>query len=186
MKSHLVSVPSSSSDRPQTDNYHDRTGHQLKPEESKVFSQLQRTEQYAYENGMRLNYKKTKINPGINCDFLPKFNFKDINIEIVEEVKLLGVDLRSDLSWSSNTDYLVTRANSKLWFLRRLKNLGTHSDDLKDIYIKQLRSILKFAVPVLHSCLIGEDRLRLLRIQKTAMHIILGSHYKSYSSALGI
>ena len=138
---------------------------------------------------MRLNYKKTKLilfNPVINRDFLPKFNLKDINIEMVEEVKLLGVVIRSDLSWSSNTDFLVLKANSKLWFLRRLKNLGANFEDLKDIYIKQIRSILEFAAPVWHSSLTGEDRVRIERIQKTAMHIILGSHYKSYSSALGI
>ena len=141
------------------------------------------------ENGMKLNFKKTKLilfNPGMSLDFLPKFNLNDKNIEMGEEVKLIGVIIRSDLSWSSNTDYLVTRANSKLWFLRRLKALGPDQEDLKDIYIKQIRSILEFAVPVWHSSLTGEDRLRIERIQTTAMHIILGSQYKSYTSALNI
>ena len=108
---------------------------------------------------MQLNFKKTKLilfNPGISRDFLPKFNLNN-NVEMVEEVKLLGVVNRSDLSWSSNTDYIVTRANSKLWFLRRLKTLGGDYDDLKDIFIKQIRSILEFAVPVWHSSLTGEE-----------------------------
>lgn len=131
---------------------------------------------------MKLNFKKTKLilfNPGISRDFLPKFNLNKNNIEMVKEVKLLGVVIRSDLSWSANTDHIVTRANSKLWFLRRLKTLGADYDDLKDIFIKQIRSILDFAVPVWHSSLTGEDRLRIERIQKTAMHIIQGSQYKS-------
>ena len=41
---------------------------------------------------MKLN-KKTKLilfNPGTSSDFLPKFNLNDKNIEMVEEVKLLG------------------------------------------------------------------------------------------------
>ena len=149
MKEQLTSVPVDQ--RPQPDSFHDRTGHCLQPEDSKVFSQLINTESYAQENGMKVNYNKTKLmvfNPGKVRDFHPKFNLGNKQIDLVEETKLLGVVLRSDLSWSSNTEYIVSRANKKLWFLRRLKTLGANTDDLKDVYIKQIRSIMEFAVPV--------------------------------------
>ena len=161
------------------DNYHDRTGHTLQPEDSKVYDQLVRTDSYARENGMKLNFKKTKLilfNPGSSRDFMPKFTVSENFIEMVEEVKLLGVMVRSDLSWSSNTNYIVKRANSKLWILRRLKKLGADEEDLKEIYIKQIRSILEFAVPVWHSSLTGLDRLEIERVQKSAMHVILGTY----------
>ena len=80
----------------------------------------------------------------------------------------------------------MSRANSKLWFLRRLKILGVNREDLKDVYTKQIRSILEFAVPVWHSSLTGEDRLNIERIQKSALHIILGDDYLSYNSALKV
>ena len=80
----------------------------------------------------------------------------------------------------------MSRANSKLWFLRRLKILGVNREDLKDVYTKQIRSILEFAVPVWHSSLTGEDRLNIGRIQKSALHIILGDDYLSYNSALKV
>ena len=60
----------------------------------------------------------------------------------------MGVKLRSDLSWSSNTSYLVKKANTKLWSIRRLKNLGANQTDLMDVYTTQVRSILDYAVPV--------------------------------------
>ena len=41
--------------------------------------------------------------------------------------------VRSDLGWSSNTDYIVKRDL-------------TYMEDLKDVYVKQIRSILEFAV----------------------------------------
>ena len=185
MKTQLKSVPID--ERPQPDDFHDRTGHQLKPEDSKVYSQLLETEKYANDNGMKLNYKKTKLmlfNPGTCRDFLPKFSVNQNEIELVEESKLLGVVVRSDLSWSSNTDYIVDRANKKLWMLRRLKKLGADQEDLKEIFIKQIRSVLEFAVPVWHSSLTGVDRLRIERVQKSAMHIILGDRYRSYTSAM--
>ena len=105
-------------------------------------------------------------------------------IETVEETKLLGVVLRSDLSWSSNTAYMIGRANHKLWMLKRLKKLGAETNDLVEVYQKQVRSILEFAVPVWHSSLTGIDRMKIERVQKTAMHIILGNTYRSYSHAL--
>ena len=58
--------------------------------------------------------------------------------------------------------------------------------DLLDLYEKHVRSILEYAVPVWHSSLKGEGRLKLERVQKSAFHIILGERYQSYTSALKI
>ena len=185
MKNQLVNIPVSA--RPQPDCFRDRTGNQLLPENSQVYEQLKKTEDYAHQNGMIVNFKKTKMmlfNPGILRDFQPKFSLKKNEIDLVEETKLLGVVIRSDLSWSANTEYIVSRATKKLWFLRRLRVLGANEDDLIDVYMKQIRSILEFAVPVWHSSLTGEDRADIERVQKCALQIILGSDYLSYTSAL--
>ena len=100
---------------------------------------------------MQVNYKKTKMilfNTRTAYDFEPRFTVKGNEIETVEQVKLLGVVLRNDLSWSSNTDYLVDRTNKKLWMLRRLKNLGADVPELVDVYEKQVWPVLEMAVPV--------------------------------------
>ena len=173
--------------RPQPDPFHARTGHVLKPEQSRVYSQLLRTQRYAIDNGMKVNPKKTKLmifNPAKAYDFMPSFPFNNQEIELVEETKLLGLVVSSDMSWSANTGYIVTRCNKKLWILRRLKRLGATCEDLLDVYTKQVRSILEYAVPVWHPSLTGEQRLELERIQKSAFHIILGEQYKSYTSSL--
>ena len=52
------------------------------------------------------------------------------------------------------------------------------------MYEKQVRCILEYAVPVWHPALTGKDRLRIERVQKSALNIILGDKYKSYRSAL--
>ena len=185
MKTQLHEVPVEA--RPQPDTYHERTGHLLSPSKSRVYKNLKKTENYAKCNKMKLNYKKTKLmvfNPGNVRDFLPRFDFHDNELEVVEETKLLGVIIRSDLSWSSNTSYMVTRANKKLWCLKRLRKLGATTDDLMDVYTKQIRSLVEFAAPVWHSNLTGEDRLKIERVQKSALSIILGEQYYSYRSAL--
>ena len=92
--------------------------------------------------------------------------------------------IRSDLSRGPNTEYMVKRANKKLWCLRRLKKLGAETPDLIDVYVKQIKSLLEFAVVVWHPSLTNEDRLKIERVQKSALCIILGQNYKSYRSAL--
>ena len=62
-------------------------------------------------------------------------------------MKVLGVILTSDLSWKSNTKYITDRGYSKLWLLRRLKIIGANTKELTDVYNKQVRSILEYAVP---------------------------------------
>ena len=125
---------------------------------------------------MMVNFKKTKMmlfNPGTVRDFQPKFSLKENEIDLVEETKLLGVVIRSDLSLSANTEYIVSRATKKLWFLRRLRVLGANEDDLIDVYMKQIRSILEFAVPVWHSSLTGEDRADIERVQNVPCKLFL-------------
>ena len=105
----------------------DRTGHGhvLPLKNSKIYKELIRTERYATDNEMKFNHKKSKImlfNPCTSVDFMPLLELEKNELEVVEELKLLGIILRSDLKWSSNTEYIVKKANSRLWQIRRLKN----------------------------------------------------------------
>ena len=68
--------------------------------------------------------------------------------------------------------------------VKRLKQLGASDTDLLDVYCKQIRSVLEFAVPVWNSSITGENISDLERVQKTALHVILGNQYSSYNSAL--
>ena len=185
VKSQLTHIPVDV--RPQPDAYRARTGHSLDVETSRIYEELGKTQIYARDNGMKLNLSKTKLmlfNPCTSRDFMPEIALDNIRIDLVEETKLLGVVLTSDLSWTANTQYIVERCNSKIWTLRRLMKLGAVKDDLLEIYFKQIRSVAAFAVPVRNSSLTGDDIVSLDRIQKTVLHVILGEEYVSYNSAL--
>ena len=45
-------------------------------------------------------------------------------LEVVEKMKLVGYQLRSDLKTVPNTQYIVKRAWKRMWAVRRLKSLG--------------------------------------------------------------
>ena len=185
MKKQLVHIPVDS--RPQPDAYRARTGHGLMVETSKICDQLTQIQAYAEQNKMQLNLDKTKLmlfNPCTSRDFIPEIRIASTRLEIVEEAKLLGIIITSDLKWEAHVKYIVQRCNSKIWIIRRLKRLGANEEDLLDIYCKQIRSIIEFAAPVWNPGLTGEDIINLERIQKTVFHIILGEEYKSYNYAL--
>ena len=59
-------------------------------------------------------------------------------------------------------------------------------EDLKNIYILFIRSILEQSATVWHSSISEENKSDLERVQKTALKIILDQRYKSYKNAFNI
>ena len=80
----------------------------------------------------------------------------------------------------------MSRANKKLWIIRRLKYLGANVTDLLDIYMKQVRSILELAVPAWSGSITLAEQIDIERVQKSAAHIILGEEYLNYKNALSV
>ena len=95
-----------------------------------------------------------------------------------------GIELSSDMEWNANTVNIVANGFKRIWMLRRLKSMGTEVPELKDVFIKQIRSVLELAVPVWHCSLTLADRANIERVQKAALHVMLGDKYESYSRAL--
>ena len=77
---------------------------------------------------MQLSQHKTKtmiFYPLRKYDVLPKIYITQGELtDVVEEQKILGNIVRSDLKTISNTEYICSRAYRRMWILRRLKSLG--------------------------------------------------------------
>ena len=164
-----------------------RTYHRLPRAHNRMQDDLNNLVKYTEDHQMKINSDKTKailFNSRRSIDFTPELDLGDSQVEIVEEVKLLGVSITSDLRWTSNTEYLCTKGYKRLWLLRRLKTLGAEKEELVDIYRQQVLSILEFAAPVWSGSLSVADSLKIERVQKAALHIILGEDYSSYDDAI--
>ena len=139
---------------------------------------------------MVINNKKCKVmvfNPHRKYAGTPKLTLSGEGgecLEIVEKMKLLGVQLRSDMRWCDNTDYICKKGFARLWILRRLKGLGASQTELVDVYHKQVRSVLELAVPVWQPGLTKFEKNQIERVQKCALFIILGEQYTHYAQAL--
>ena len=181
LKESLVNDDEEILDKPLT--YHNRNNQVLPQLLSKVQSQLEDISEYALENEMKVNHKKSKamlFNTAKKHDFTPALNMNNQTLEVVDEIKLLGVKITTDLKWNSNTKYITTKAYSRLWMIRRLKLLGASYSELVDCYTKQARSILEYCAVVWHAGLSQINSGDIERVQKAACSIILGKHYNSW------
>ena len=109
-------------------NFRDRFELSLPDNENKLEEAMNKLKTYRMENEMKINKKKTKItlfNQATKYDFMPEIKLDDGELaEVVEEFKLLGVFITSDLKWHKNTKYITTKGFHRLWMLRRIKHLG--------------------------------------------------------------
>ena len=136
---------------------------------------------------MKLNCKKTKniiFNFSKNNQFSTELTVDGEVIETVEETKLLGTHITSDLNWNRNTQSIVKAANKKMIFLHKASKFTRNRNDLKRIYMLQVRSKLEQSAVLWHFGLSGKNRNSLERVQKSALRVILGKKYTSYSNAL--
>ena len=121
---------------------------------------------------MILNQRKTKVmifNFTDNYKFTTNLNLNDEKLEVVNQVKLLGVIISDDLKWDKNTEYLVKKAYSRMELLRKVAEFTKSIDDKMEIYILYSRSILEQSFVVWRSSLTEENALDLERVQKAAI-----------------
>ena len=79
-----------------------------------------------------------------------------------------------------NTEYIYKRAASKIWLLRRLRIFIDETEILTDFYVKEIRSILEYAIPVWYSSITLEQSKYLEKIQQYSVSIILNNWSLSY------
>ena len=102
-------------------HFHERTGHTLKAENNDLQDLLDELKTYAVEKKMKINETKTKIiifNQATSIDILPRVNMTPEKTQVVEELKLFGIIIRSDMKWSSNTRNLTNKCYRRMWMLR--------------------------------------------------------------------
>ena len=107
---------------------------------------------FAVNNNMRLNPRKCKSMTvdflHYNCCLPRPIAVGGSNMEQVSTFKLLGIHLSEDLTWAVHCDYIVKKANRRLYALRQLKKCKVPSADIVHIYCALIRSILEYASAV--------------------------------------
>ena len=156
-------------------------------ENLKTQKYVEEVNDWTEENKMVLNPKKTKnmiFNFSNDHQFTTKINLKGENIETVDETKLLGTIITSDLKWRRNTEAIVKDANKRMRILHSAAKFTSKISDLKIIYNMFIRSKLEHSSVVWGSSITQEESDDIERIQKAAVKVILKKSYEDYEKAL--
>ena len=152
----------------------------------KAQGDLNEINDWTLKQKMKVNESKCKtmiFNFNHKYQFTTNLSINNIDIQVIEEAKLLGVILSNDLRWEKNTEYIIKKANSRMELLRRASRFCSNKEELKTIYIAFIRSVLEFSSNVWHTCLTLENSNDLERVQKCALKIILKNQYIDYQYA---
>lgn len=158
----------------------------LSPESYRTQNRIKQIAAWTKDNLMEVNEKKTNymIFTRVMVNFTTRLRINNTYMERVEEAKVLGVWLTSDLTWGKNTKELVKKSFAKIGMLTKLRYVGVAIEDLLDIYALCIRSIVEYCSVLWHSRLTQEMITSLEMVQKTCLRVILGENYVSYSAAL--
>ena len=148
---------------------------------------LETISQWTEDNRMQLNIEKSKVmifNFTNNYQFTTNISHNGANLEVIENIKLLGTYISNDLRWNKNTEFLVKKANARMRILHKISEFNAPVEDMLTIYMSYIRSIVEQSCTVWHSRLTQENIEDLERIQKSALRIILKEDYNTYDQAL--
>jgi len=159
----------------------------IPPENLQTQKWLNEINEWTENKKMKINQNKTKamiINFSKNHQFSTRLKLKGENIEFIQSTKLLGTIIQNDLKWEKNTKQLVIKAYGRMQLLKRVASFNTPLEDLKEIYILFVRSILEQSAVFWNSSLTTENSDDLERVQRTAVKIILKDKYSGYENGL--
>ena len=130
---------------------------------------------WADSNDMIVNYDKTKemvIGPPSLTSNISPLITPSGHIERVSSVKLLGIHLDANFSWTTHVEAVLSKATQRLYFLKQLKRAGLPDHQLRHFYLAVIRSVLEYAAPVWHHSLTKAQTDQLEAIQKRAIRIM--------------
>ena len=71
---------------------------------------------------------------------MPELQLEDGSfLEVIYQLKLLGLEVTSELTWTAHVNYTVKRVNTVLWQLTRFKQIGATQDKLLTFYKLKIR-----------------------------------------------
>jgi hypothetical protein len=143
-------------------------------EQSKIQKAADQASEWTQKNLMEENTDKTKelvIYFGKKELAIKPITMRGAEIERVHVFKELGLMINDKLTWEDHIDYICRKASLRLYFLTLLKRAGSKPEDIKDVYVSIIRSVLEYVCEVWHPDLTVAQAHCLEHIQKRALDI---------------
>ena len=88
------------------------------------------------------------VSAASSFDASVKVNFDGQEVKGTDFIKILGVTLNKDCSFSTHVTYVGKKLRAKTWCLQKLKNKGMREEDLVEAYKTLIRPMAEYASPV--------------------------------------
>jgi hypothetical protein len=102
----------------------------------------------------------------------------------VDQMKILGTVIKSDLSWDDNCSLLIKKVNARMQLLRGVLSFGASVQEMVHLWIVFCRSVIEQSCVVWHGSLTQENRDNIERTQKTFAKLVLKEKYQNYDNSL--
>ena len=102
--------------------------------------------EWTEQHKMILSEKKTKamiFNYTDNHQFTTRLKLKGQNIEIVDQMKILGTVINTNLSWDGNCAMIIKKVNARMQLLRSIDKFGASRDEMVHLWVIFCRSVLE-------------------------------------------
>ena len=93
-------------------------------------------------------------------------------VEKVEQYKYLGIIIDDKLTWKPNTDAIVKKLHSRLYFLRKLRSFNVRQEILQMFYTSTCNSALYFGSVCWSGNISKQDRDRIEKFIKKASGVV--------------
>ena len=114
----------------------------------------------------------------------PTITLNDHPLEVVHQIKYLGVTFSLNLCWSTHIQTICKKARRIIGILyRQFCSTGTHSSSVLKLYIALVRPHLEYAAQVWIPHL-AKDILSQERVQNVGLRICLRNYHTSYEYLL--
>ena len=117
-------------------------------ESSKLKSQayLDQINEWTDKQKMIISEKKTKamlFNFTDKYQFSTRLQLKGQNVQIVDQMKILGTVVNSDLTWTDNCMLIIKKVNNRMQLIRNIFSFGATREEMVHLWIVFCRSVLE-------------------------------------------
>ena len=105
----------------------------------------------SHQNKLQLNETKCKAMRISFAKKAPDFApvlINDKAIDVVANVKLLGLNITNDLKWNCHVSEIIRKVSTRLYFLKQLRRANVPTKELLTFYVTCIRPITEYACPV--------------------------------------
>ena len=83
------------------------------------------------------------INYTNNYQFSTRLSLNNINIEVLDKMKILGTIITDKLTWNENCNELISKINKRMLLLKKILSFGATIEEMVHLWIIYCRSALE-------------------------------------------